>query len=307
MSRVLRSDAMALRGVAAGSEVAGSSTERAPEPPLRGVVRTVWVQRTGDTAVVHTHLPTGGTELHVVVGGAPRLLGPLTGPLVEVLPPRSTVLGVRFLPGSALRVPGGAAALLDRRVELAALRPDLAARLVEAVASASDPDAALTPLQHVLVGEIDAGDPLVRTAVRLLMPWRTTSVADVADRVDLSPSQLRRRLLQVLGLTPKTLHRTLRLQGFLALAQAAAAGLRLPGPAGLSRLATEAGYADQAHLTRECVRLTGQTPRTLLHGASDHCACGHDRAASYRPFLLLGGRPVPVAAPVPPAAEVSGP
>jgi AraC-like DNA-binding protein len=38
---------------------------------------------------------------------------------------------------------------------------------------------------------------------------------------------------------------------------------RQPG-APLSRLAAEAGYADQAHLTRECGRLSGHSPAALL-------------------------------------------
>jgi AraC-like DNA-binding protein len=39
--------------------------------------------------------------------------------------------------------------------------------------------------------------------------------------------------------------------------------MRQPGAA-LSRLAAEAGYADQAHLTRECGRLSGLSPAALL-------------------------------------------
>ena len=69
------------------------------------------------------------------------------------------------------------------------------------------------------------------------------------------------------------------------MAQAGAAPTGRRNADGLSGLAVDVGYADQAHLTRECMRLTGQTPRELLHGESDHCACGHDHAASYRPFL----------------------
>jgi AraC-like DNA-binding protein len=34
-------------------------------------------------------------------------------------------------------------------------------------------------------------------------------------------------------------------------------------PADLARLAAEAGYADQAHLTRESTRLAGLTPAAL--------------------------------------------
>jgi hypothetical protein len=78
--------------------------EFAPRPGLRGLVRTVWVQRTGDAPYVQHHLPTGGMELHFPVGGVPRLVGPLTGPLVEVIPAHSTLVGVRFLPGAAPRL-----------------------------------------------------------------------------------------------------------------------------------------------------------------------------------------------------------
>jgi AraC-like DNA-binding protein len=59
------------------------------------------------------------------------------------------------------------------------------------------------------------------------------------------------------GYGPKTLHRVLRFRRFLARADA-------NGPeADLVRLALEAGYADQAHLTRECTRLTGLAPAAL--------------------------------------------
>jgi AraC-like DNA-binding protein len=53
----------------------------------------------------------------------------------------------------------------------------------------------------------------------------------------------------------------------------------------LADLAAEAGYADQAHLSRECLRLTGLTPRDLLGGRSERCGCGHEHSASYLPFL----------------------
>jgi hypothetical protein len=54
---------------------------------------------------------------------------------------------------------------------------------------------------------------------------------------------------------------------------------------GLALLAAEAGYADQPHLSRECVRLTGLPPRAYLGEAEHVCACGHDDAASFTPLL----------------------
>jgi transcriptional regulator GlxA family with amidase domain len=70
-----------------------------------------------------------------------------------------------------------------------------------------------------------------------------------------SERQLRRRFLDAVGYGPKTLARVLRFQHFLQLGS---------GPGDLARLAFAAGYADQAHLTRECRRLAGRTPAELL-------------------------------------------
>jgi AraC-like DNA-binding protein len=41
------------------------------------------------------------------------------------------------------------------------------------------------------------------------------------------------------------------------------AGEGLPGRPDLARLAADTGYADQAHLTHECVRLAGLPPAAL--------------------------------------------
>jgi AraC-like DNA-binding protein len=126
----------------------------------------------------------------------------------------------------------------------------------------------------------------------VLMPWHPVDLGAVASHLALSVSQLRRRCLHSVGVTPKVLQRTLRFQGFLALAQAEATPTGLRGADGIAGLAVDAGYADQAHLSRECLRLTGLTPRQLLGGDIDRCACGHDHSASYLPFLAgRGGLP----------------
>ncbi|WIX87287.1 helix-turn-helix domain-containing protein [Amycolatopsis sp. DG1A-15b] len=259
--------------------------ERLPVPALAGVVRTVWVQRTGDAPYVQRHLPTGGVELHFPVGGRPRLLGPLTAARLELLPARTTLVGVRYRPGAAPPLPVPLDDLVDRHVDLADLWGSRAERLAEACAGS--PGRALAVLQARLPRR--AVDPLVTEAMRLLMPWHPAGIDSVAGRLALSPSQLRRRCLQAVGVAPKTLQRTLRFQGFLALAQAGAGS-----PAGL---AADAGYADQAHLSRECLRLTGLTPRALLGGSVEKCACGHDHSASYLPFLRDSFKNPPPAVP----------
>jgi hypothetical protein len=83
----------------------------------------------------------------------------------------------------------------------------------------------------------------------------------------------------------------LRFQGFLALTQFALSRGRAPAADGLVGLAAEAGYADRSHLTRECVRLTGRTPRMYLGETEQACGCGHDHSASFLPLLRSRGLP----------------
>ena len=271
-----------------------SYVESAPLPELAALVRTVWVQRTGSEAYVQRHLPTGGVEIHFPIGGRPRLLGPLTGPQLEVIPAHTTVVGVRFRPGSPPPLPTVLDDLVDQGVGLDELWGSPVERLVEAMALAGTPERALMIVQVHLLHEFrtaDRLDRLVGEAVQVLMPWHPVNVGTVATHLALSASQLRRRCLHVVGVSPKVLQRTLRFQGFLALAQAGATPTGRRGADGMAGLAVDASYADQAHLSRECLRLTGLTPRQLLGGTVDQCGCGHEHSASYRPFLATRGRP----------------
>jgi AraC-like DNA-binding protein len=271
-----------------------SYVERPPLPELAGVVRTVWIHRTGEAAYVQRHLPTGGVEIHFPIGGDPQLVGPLTGSEIEVIPPHTTIVGVRFQPGTTPPLPAVLDDLVDQRLGLAELWGSSADRLVEALAWAGTPERALMILQAHLVQEFRSAvsvDPLVGEAVQALMPWHPVNIDTLASRLALSVSQLRRRCLHAVGVSPKVLQRTLRFQGFLALAQAGIMATGRRGADGIAGLAIDAGYADQAHVSRECLRLTGLTPRQLLGDSIDRCTCGHDHSASYRPFLATRARP----------------
>lgn len=271
-----------------------SYVERPPSPGLAGVVRTVWIQRTGGVAYVQRHLPTGGVEIHFPIGGHPQLVGPLTGPEIEVIPAHTTIVGVRFLPGTAPPLPAVLDDLVDQRLGLADLWGRTVDRLVEAMAHAGTAERALTLLQAHLLREFRNAvhvDPLVSEAAKALMPWHPVNIDTLATHLALSTSQLRRRCLHAVGVSPKVLQRTLRFQGFLALAQAGATASGRRGTDGMAGLAVDVGYADQAHLSRECLRLTGLTPRQLLGGDIDRCACGHEHSASYEPFLATRSRP----------------
>jgi AraC-like DNA-binding protein len=264
--------------------------ERSPVAPLARHVSSVWIQRIAPGAASYTHrsVPSGAVELICPVGGVPCVVGPLTLPLVEELAPGTTVVGVRFHPGaapSALGVP--ASALVDLTPEAEALWGRSAIALGETVAAAPTPQHALAAIQRHLAARIAGApppDPLVTEAVRQLR-WRTEDVGSLTRSLHISERQLRRRTQAEVGLAPKALHRVLRFQGFLALAQHALTLGKPPTDDGLARLAAEAGYADQPHLTRECLRLTGSSPRAFLGDVEQSCGCGHDHAASFAPLL----------------------
>jgi AraC-like DNA-binding protein len=217
--------------------------EIAPPPDLAAHVACVWTSVSRGGVV----FPDGCVDL-VWRGDGLVVAGPATGPMVAGVPVGVPVFGVRFRLGAAgagLGLP--AEELTDLRVPLAELWPD-----GDAVR-----DAAAARGLPGLIGALRrrppaAADRLTRAAVLRLPGAR---VAALGDELGISERQLRRRFADAVGYGPKTLARILRFQRFLELAT----------PAGdLARLAFDAGYADQAHLTRECRRLAGRTPAELV-------------------------------------------
>lgn len=247
---------------------------------------TAWIQRVAPEAAPYSHrtVPHGSVELAVEVGSPPRVIGPQTVPVVATLAPGTTVVGVRFHPGAApalLGVP--ASELLDVELEGDELLGRSASALGDAVAAAASPrDAAAIVEQAIVerIGAAPAPDPVVTHAVRRLLPWGASDVAALARSLYISERQLRRRMTAATGLAPKSVQRILRFQAFLALAHA-----RVIAGAELALLAAESGYADQSHLTRESLRLSGLTPRALLLEARENCVGVHDHTASWAPLL----------------------
>lgn len=270
---------------------AQSYLEHAPAPALRDLASLVWVQQVGRDAEPYAHrrVPNGTIELVCRIGSAPQLIGPLTEPLVETLQPGTIVVGLRLVPGAfpalARRPASEVAGLV---VDAEELWGRSAAALGEAVGAAVTPREALVAVQrhvHELAGADRPSDPLVHEAVHGLLPWRSTGVTSLSTSLRISETQLRRRFQAAVGLAPKALHRILRFQRFLALVQKAIVQGAAPTGDGLATLAVRVGYADQSHLTRECVRLTGVSPRVFLAETQRTCACGHDHSASFDPVL----------------------
>jgi hypothetical protein len=87
--------------------VAQSYLERRPSQALAGL-SSVWIQQAspGTAPFTHRNIPNGSVEFLCEVGSVPQIVGPRTRPRVEVLPPGSNVVGIRFRPGAAVSVLG---------------------------------------------------------------------------------------------------------------------------------------------------------------------------------------------------------
>jgi AraC-like DNA-binding protein len=274
-----------------------SYRERLPVPPLAGHVSSVWIQHVAADGPAYEHrtVPNGAAEISFALGNdAVTVVGPRRRPAVERLAPGSTVVGIRFRPGVTPSILGPPTSeLVDQQVEIDRLWGRAATSLAERLAETRSPEKAAQLLELEVsrrsADAIDA-DPLVTAAIGRLQPWRPDDVATWTDGLYISTRQLRRRFVAAMGFGPKALQRILRFQGFLALSQA-----RHGSRTSLARLATLAGYADQAHLTRESSVLTGLTPRTFLEEMWASCGVNHDHEASFarvRGALLARNRAV---------------
>lgn len=194
-----------------------------------------------------------------LVDGVPWWFGPQTRPWlpertgVRVVGLRLTLLAGRHVAGQSLRP------WRDRRAPLAHLWDadavdDLAARAHAATDDADQIDALVAAAtQRVRPMPPDA---LLRRLADLVT--EDLPVAEVARRLGVSIRRVHQHCVDAFGLPPSVLRRTVRLHRAARLHAAGGPGQ------GLADLAQAAGYADQAHLSREMRSLTGLPPHQAL-------------------------------------------
>ncbi|WP_089008149.1 helix-turn-helix transcriptional regulator [Micromonospora viridifaciens] len=227
---------------------------------IRGAV--VWQSVAGGSAPTRV-LPDGCLDLLWSSRAGLLVAGPDRAAHLSVSAPGECWIGLRLPPGVGPAVFGVPAdELRDLRVPLAELWGRAAGELTARVDAARevpgrDPAAPVAAvLEAVAVARLRAGggpDPLgARVAARLAAG---ATVAATAAEVGLGARALHRRSQALFGYGPKTLARILRMRRALDLA-------RRGSP--LAEVAARAGYADQAHLTREVKELAGVPPTHLL-------------------------------------------
>ena len=242
--------------------------ELPPPDALSAHVACLWTSH--DRAV--RVLPDACVDI-VLDAGRLVVAGPATTATLAPATPGQERCGVRFRiasAGTALGVPAGE--LLDTGAPLAELWGQRGRRLEAVVAAAPTTDRALAALVRGVAERLPAaGDPLIRQAALALV--RGCSLGQVSRLVGLSERQLRRRFESAVGYGPATLVRIQRFQRFLALADAHPLST-------IAELAVESGYADQAHLSRECRRLSGLPTGVLLAGGA---APAGEKSDSFKP------------------------
>lgn len=245
---------------AAGRERRPGYREWAPPPALRASVTCLWTRVVADAGEPATLvLPDACTDLIWQQGRGLFVAGPDTGPAPAALPGGTVLAGVRFAPGAggpALGLP--LSALLNRRVDVADLGPGFGVRLRRLTWATVTPAQALRLMAEGVAAAVAErpADRLVTEAVRLAgRPW--ARVEEVAGQLGVSERQLLRRCQAAVGYGPATLRRVLRFQRFVSQLDAGGPGQDL------AAIAAGTGYADQAHLSRECARLAGLPPAAL--------------------------------------------
>jgi AraC-like DNA-binding protein len=246
----------------------GYYCELAPSRDLHALVACRWVRQVTETAKEASTLvlPDGCVDLlwrdgELIVAGLDRSARP------NPLKPGQTILGLRLRPGVAGAVLGmPASEVLDRpRTPLEDLLGSDATELEEMLGETERVEQAFDLLEGLVASRLEAEqlDSLVLAASRLL-GFDGSRVERLAEALGISDRQLRRRFHRAVGYGPKTLDRVLRFRRFVARVSEMAAR-----DGDLARMAAELGYADQAHMTRDCVALSGLTPARLATAWTD--------------------------------------
>ena len=244
------------------SEVVGIFRQRMPAAVLSRHVDRVWINELrGPTAL--DVVPDGCIDIYWTGGGL-QIAGPNTEVVTLTMPGAAKLAGVRFHPGVASRWLGvPATELVNRHQPLDEVWDRRAVEaLSDRLAHASSAAAAAIDARAGIdrAAARGGGRRSDRRSDRCGAEWGRAATKSVVSELiaefGWSERTLRRHCHEAFGYGPKTLERILRFQRFLRLLPTARAPLAV--------LASEAGYADQAHLAREVRRLSGQSPSGLM-------------------------------------------
>ncbi|MDZ4799804.1 MAG: helix-turn-helix domain-containing protein [Bryobacteraceae bacterium] len=230
--------------------------EFAPAPQLTNAVsywRFALPASHQPASMLHTVPPDGAVNLCWLPASRAVLMGPRLAALRVMVEAGCEYTGVRFLPGAAGPLLG-----IDVRSIRDQLRPfpdtDFASVMQTSGLSGLD---ALLPGWARKVGWHGPDPVVAKLTRRIIESEGMAPVSDLTEGLNLSYRQALRRFHEASGLTPKEFARVRRMRSTCLRAVVS----EDPQWAGLS---ADAGFADQAHLSREFRDIYGWPPR-LVH------------------------------------------
>jgi len=231
---------------------------------LRPYVGCFWVVTANPHATLRV-VPDGSTAISIQLAGDNTcrtagwtLRGPLVRPDERRFQSAATLVGVRMRPGVAFLLSGVPAhRMLGRHITLAKAAPF--SELIATRIASSEPEQYIVALERFLIARLrDAHvHEAVATAVREIERARGLArISDVVAHCGVSARHLSRLMRDWVGYGPKRFANILRFQSTLHAIEDAPS----QAPA---ILASDKGYFDQAHLTKQLARFAGDTPRRL--------------------------------------------
>jgi AraC-like DNA-binding protein len=253
-------------------------TERRPAGRLGRYVESVWHAR-GQIPYARERIgPTGSTVAGIVLGppivqtpaAGPAfradtgfLIGPHDRPLLNEPTGHTDCVGIVTTPIGCRPVFGVAPAGIRGRVtDLLAAWPAAGALRAQLVRGGVDdePGSLLDRTEATLLAGLDESDPGLdrcERAVAVLQADPARPIGELAAGLGVSHGHLDREFTRVVGLSPRTLARVLRVRRLLE-------AIDVEDHVAWARLAADLGWYDQAHLIRDVTRHTGVAPTAYV-------------------------------------------
>lgn len=233
---------------------------RPPSTALTPFVSHYWLS-VDNSDSTHTIVPDGCVDIVFEVsetGWRGHVYGTTTRPTATTCSPSNHYLGVRFRPAQSRHF------LRATAHELTDCRDDLQGLVrfpADVISAPIATEALFSQFDRVLMALLRKSPPEVTYidhAVRYVEAMHgVVRMSDMASRFGKSRRQLERLFLETVGIPSKFFSLIVRLNR--------ATNLITSQPRrALADIATESGYSDQSHMTRDFARLTGISPGQLM-------------------------------------------
>lgn len=247
-----------------------SYRELPPAPEFSHLVFSFWEFTRGGAAdsapVIHEIFPDGCISLlyyRNAAFGTKKLAlnGLLMHPIEVPIFPGDVYWGMRFSPAACARILQREPQKIERQFLNGEVNFGFAIeKLMRELGNCQEFREAAAIFQNQLIKfglSLKDADSKILGALRIIEENRgEIKIAEIAERINLSPRQFERRFKASAGITPKQFVRTRRFR-------ATALALIEEDSINWANRAAEMGFADQAHLSHEFSALAGRTPNSF--------------------------------------------